>query len=232
MKVAIIPARGGSKRIPKKNIKNFLGKPIISYSIETAINTNLFDKVIVSTDSDEIAKVAIKYGAETPFVRPKKFADDFTGTHEVIRHAVNWLENKGEKIDYICCIYPTAPLIEKNDILRGFDLIKSGKWDSIMAATNFSYPIFRSFKKLTNGGLKMIFPEHYKSRSQDLPNVYHDAGLFYWAKPEIWKKKSQGYNEKNSIVEIPNHRVQDIDTFEDWEKAELIYKILRKNNDY
>jgi pseudaminic acid cytidylyltransferase len=230
MNIAIIPARGGSKRIPKKNIKEFLGKPIIAYSIETAISTNLFDKVIVSTDNNEIAKVAIKYGAETPFVRPKEFADDFIGTHEVIRHAVNWLEDNGEKIDYTCCIYPTAPLIEKNDLLKGFDLIKTGKWDSVMAATNFSYPIFRSFKKLSNGGLKMIFPEHYNSRSQDLPNVYHDAGLFYWAKSDIWKKKPKGYDEKNSIVEIPNYRVQDIDTFEDWKKAEIIYEILKKNN--
>ena len=228
--IAIIPARGGSKRLPKKNIKNFLGKPIIAYSIETAIKTNLFDRVIVSTDNPAIAKVAIKYGAEAPFVRPEELSDDFTGTHEVIRHAVKWLENSGEKIDYVCCIYPTAPLIQKKDLLKGFNLIKNGKWELIMAATNFSYPIFRSFKKSPNGGLEMIFPEHYNSRSQDLPKVYHDAGLFYWANPNIWKKNPKGYNEKNSIVEIPNYRVQDIDTFDDWKKAETIYKILKKNN--
>ena len=228
--IAIIPARGGSKRLPKKNLKYFLGKPIIAYSIETAIKTNLFDRVIVSTDNPAIAKSAIKYGAEAPFVRPKELSDDFTGTHEVMRHAVKWLENSGEKIHYVCCIYPTAPLIEKKDLLKGFNLIKNGKWELIMAATNFSYPIFRSFKKSPNGGLEMIFPEHYNSRSQDLPKVYHDAGLFYWANPNIWKKKPKVYNEKNSIVEIPNYRVQDIDTFDDWKKAEIIYKILKKNN--
>ena len=225
---AIIPARGGSKRIPKKNIKCFLGKPIIAYSIEKAIETNLFDKVIVSTDNDEIAKVAMKYGAEIPFIRPKELADDFTGTHEVISHAVKFLEASREIIDYACCIYPTAPLLKKNDIVRGFDLIKTGKWDSIIAATSYSYPIFRSFKKLSNGGLEMIFPKYYNSRSQDIPNIYHDAGLFYWAKPDIWKNKPKGFNEKNSIVNIPNHRVQDIDVLDDWIKAEMIYKMLNK----
>ena len=230
MNIAIIPARGGSKRIPKKNIKDFLGKPIIAYSIEAAISTNLFDKVIVSTDSDEIAEVAINYGAEAPFLRPKELADDFTGNHKVMRHAINWLENTTGKINYTCCIYPAAPLIEKNDLLKGFELIKTGKWDSVMAATSFSYPIFRSFKKLSNNGLKMIFPEHYNSRSQDLPKIFHDAGLFDWVKPDVWKKEPQGYNEKNSIIEIPNYRVQDIDTFEDWKKAEIIYEILKRNN--
>ena len=188
--IAIIPARGGSKRIPKKNIKDFLGKPIIAYSIEMAISCKLFNKVIVSTDDQEIKDVAIKYGAEVPFIRPKEIADDFTGTHEVIKHAVKWLEDNSEKMDYVCCIYPTAPLIEKDDLIKGFEIIQTGKWTSVLAATNFSYPIFRSFEILPDGGLKMIFPEHYSSRSQDLPEVYHDAGLFYWAKPEIWKKKT------------------------------------------
>lgn len=228
--IAIIPARGGSKRIPKKNIKDFLGKPIIAYSIEIAINCKLFNKVIVSTDDEEIKDVAIKYGAEVPFIRPKEIADDFTGTHEVIGHAVKWLEDNGEKMDYVCCVYPTAPLIEKDDLKKGFELIKTGKWNSVMAATNFSYPIFRSFENLLDGGLKMIFPEHYNSRSQDLPEVYHDVGLFYWAKPATWKKKPEGYNEKNSIVKIPNYRIQDIDTLDDWKRAEIIYKIKTREN--
>ena len=228
--IAIIPARGGSKRIPKKNIKDFLGKPIIAYSIEIAINCKLFDKVIVSTDDEDTKDVAIKYGAEVPFVRPKEIADDFTGTHEVIGHAVKWLEDNGKKMDYVCCIYPTAPLIEKEDLIKGYEIIKTGKWNYVIAATNFSYPIFRSFKNLPDGGLKMIFPEHYSSRSQDLPEVYHDAGLFYWAKPETWKKKPEGYSDKNSIVKIPNYRIQDIDTLEDWKRAEIIYKIKNREN--
>ena len=228
--IAIIPARGGSKRIPKKNIKDFLGKPIIAYSIELALNIKLFSKVIVSTDDQEIKDVAIKYGAEVPFIRPKEIADDFTGTHEVIGHAVKCLKDNGEKMDYVCCVYATAPLIEKDDLKKGFELIKTGKWDSVMAATNFSYPIFRSFENLPDGGLKMIFPEHYNSRSQDLPEIYHDAGLFYWAKPETWKEPSNGYSEKNSIIKIPNYRVQDIDTLDDWKKAEIIYKIKNREN--
>ena len=228
--IAIIPARGGSKRIPKKNIKYFLGKPIIAYSIEMAVSSKLFDKVIVSTDDQEIKDVAIKYGAEVPFVRPKKIADDFTGTHEVIGHAVKWLEDNGEIVDYTCCIYPTAPLIKKDDLIKGFEIIKTGKWNFVMAATNFSYPIFRSFEILLDGGLKMTFPEHYNSRSQDLPEVYHDAGLFYWAKPKTWKKKMEGFNEKNSIIKIPNYRIQDIDTLDDWKRAEIIYEIIDRNS--
>ena len=227
MNICIIPARGGSKRIPKKNIKNFLGKPIISYPIKLALESNLFDKVIVSTDSKEISKIAIKYGAQVPFLRPKKLANDYIGTHEVIGHAVNWLENKSVKIDYACCIYPTSPLINKKDLIRGYDLIKNKKCDSVIASTCFSYPIFRSFKKLSNGGLKMIFPKYFNSRSQDLPKIYHDAGLFYWARPSIWKKKPQKFGKKNFIVEIPNYRVQDIDTYDDWKKAEVIYKVLK-----
>ena len=230
MIVAIIPARGGSKRIPKKNIKNFLGKPIIAYSIDVAFKSKIFDKVIVSTEDKEIKDISIIYGAEVPFIRPKEIADDFTGTHEVIGHAVKWLEDNGDKIDYCCCIYPTAPLIQKEDLLNGFDMIKSNKWDSVLAATNFSYPIFRSFENLPDGGLNMIFPEHFKSRSQDLPEVYHDVGLFYWAKPETWKKKPKKYGKKNSIVKIPNYRIQDIDTLDDWKRAEIIYQTLKEKS--
>lgn len=226
MNICIIPARAGSKRIPNKNIKDFLGKPIISYSIELAIKSNIFDKIIVSTDSTLIAEVSIKYGAEVPFFRPKELSDDYTGTHDVIRHAVEWLENSGEIIDYTCCLYPTAPLVQKKDLIEGFNIIKTNKWNSVIAATSYSYPIFRSFKKTHSGGLKMLFPKYYKSRSQDLPKVYHDAGLFYWAKSNVWKKKSTTFNDKITIVEIPNFRVQDIDDIEDWKRAELIFKIL------
>jgi pseudaminic acid cytidylyltransferase len=224
MNVAIIPARGGSKRIPKKNIKFFLGKPIIAYSIKNAIDSNLFDRVIVSTDDDEIAQVAIKYGAEVPFIRPKNLSGDFTGTHEVIGQAVGWLEDNGNTIDYVCCLYATAPLIQIKDLVKGFDLIRTGKWESVIAATNFSYPIFRSFEKLANGGLKMFFPEHYDSRSQDLPEAFHDAGQFYWASAGVWKDSPNGFSENSTIVKLPNHLVQDIDTMEDWAKAENIYE--------
>ncbi len=231
MNIAIIPARGGSRRIPSKNIKKFLGKPIISYSITTAINSGLFDRVIVSTDNNSIAEIANEYGAETPFLRPERLSDDFTGTHDVVGHAVKWLEDSGEKFDYACCIYATAPLIQIKDLLKGFEIIKSGKCDSVIAATNFSYPVFRSFRALDSGGLEMIFPEHYLSRSQDLPEVYHDAGQFYWAKPEIWKSEPKAFNERNFIVKIPNYRVKDIDNLDDWKSVEFIYKTLQTTTD-
>ncbi len=224
MIVAIIPARGGSKRIPKKNIKEFFGKPIIAYSIKAAIDSKLFDKVIVSTDCDEIAKVAIKHGAEVPFMRPKELSGDFLGTHKVVGHALRRLEDCGYFVEFACCIYATVPMIHVSDLIKGFDLIKTGNWKSVIAATKYSYPVFRSFEKLPNGGLKMIFPEHYNSRSQDLPDVYHDAGQFYWAKSQVWKNKPASFSENNTIIELPNYLVQDIDTLDDWYKAEKIYE--------
>ena len=229
MNVAIIPARGGSKRITKKNIKLFLGKPIIAYSIENAINSLIFDKVIVSTDDDEIARIAIEYGAEVPFMRPLELSDDFSGTHDVIGHAVKSLENNGDEIRYVCCLYATAPLLKMNYLIKGYDLIKSGKWESVIAATKFSYPIFRSFEKLENGSLKMFFPEHYSSRSQDLSEAFHDAGQFYWASAKVWKDKPNGFSENSTIVELPNYLVQDIDTMEDWIRAENLFKLLENN---
>lgn len=224
MIVAVIPARGGSKRIPKKNIKEFFGKPIISYSIRAAIDSQLFDKVIVSTDCENIAQVAIKYGAEVPFMRPEELSGDFLGTHEVVGHALKWLEDFGDAVDFACCIYATAPMIQGTDLIKGYDLIKTEKWKAVIAATKYSYPVFRSFKKLPNGGLEMVFPEHYNSRSQDLPEVYHDAGQFYWAKAQEWKNKPDGFSENNTIIELPNYLVQDIDTIEDWNRAEKIYE--------
>ena len=224
MIVAVIPARGGSKRIPKKNIKKFFGKPIISYSIKAAIDSKLFDKVIVSTDCENIAQVAINYGAEVPFMRPEELSGDFLGTHEVVGHTLKWLEDFGDVVDYACCIYATAPMIEGSDLIKGYDLIKTEKWKAVIAATKYSYPVFRSFKKLPNGGLEMVFPEHYNSRSQDLPEVYHDAGQFYWAKAQEWKNKPGGFSENNTIIELSNYLVQDIDTIEDWNRAEKIYE--------
>ena len=224
MIVAVIPARGGSKRIPKKNIKKFFGKPIISYSIKAAIDSKLFDKVIVSTDCKNIAQVAINYGAEVPFMRPKELSGDFLGTHEVVGHALKRLEDFGDTVEYACCLYATAPMIQGSDLIKGYDLIKTEKWKAVIAATKYSYPVFRSFKKLPNGGLEMVFPEHYNSRSQDLPEVYHDAGQFYWAKAQEWKNKPGGFSENNTIIELPNYLVQDIDTIEDWNRAEKIYE--------
>lgn len=226
MNVAIIPARGGSKRIPRKNIKNFLGKPIIAYSIEVAKALSIFDKIIVSTDDEEIKEISMEYGAEVPFMRPSEISDDFTGTHEVIGHAVSELIRIGYDLDYVCSIYPTAPLVQSKDILQGYELIKNGDWENVFAATTFNYPIFRSFEKLESGGLKMLYPEYYSSRSQDLPVALHDAGQFYWAKPKTWIEKSKGYHLNATVILIPSWRVVDIDDLDDWKRAEQIYQNL------
>lgn len=226
MKIAIIPARGGSKRIPRKNIKEFSGKPMIAYSIECALSSGLFDRVVVSTDDEEIAEVSRSYGAEVPFKRPEELAGDFVGNAAVMVHAIEWLLREGAAISAICCIYPTAPFLEEADLVKGYEVFKKGTWDLVFSATTYRYPIFRSFEKCDDGGLRMFFPEHFKSRSQDLPEAYHDAGQFYWGHSKSWHDRSGGFNEKNSIVNIPSWRVQDIDTPEDFKRAEMMWKAL------
>ena len=229
MNIAIIPARGGSKRIPRKNIKLFCNKPIIAYSIETAIKSNLFDRIIVSTDDHEIAEVSKSYGAEIPFIRSDSLSNDYATTHEVIGDSISRIKMNKNDIDNICCIYATAPLIKIEDLCSGLDKIEKEKWDVVFAAAKFSYPIFRSFKIKSTGGLDMIFPDHYFSRSQDLDHVYHDAGQFYWAKSNYWLTKQVKFNDKMSIIEIPSWRTQDIDTEDDWLRAEILYSNLKSN---
>jgi len=230
MNIAIIPARGGSKRIKKKNIKDFCGKPIISYSIEIAKKSKAFDKIFVSTDDKEIADIAKSSGAEVPFLREKNLSDDLTGTHYVIGSFVQKLIESGSKINYACCIYATAPLIQISDLLKGLDLIKENKWDMVFAATLYNYPVSRSFRIKTDNSLEMLFEDKFNSRSQDLENVYHDAGQFYWSKPEIWMGENPGYGSSSSVVLLPNWRVQDIDNLEDWRRAELIFSTLTDLN--
>lgn len=180
MKVCIIPARGGSKRIPRKNIKPFCGKPMIAWSIEAAKASGLFAHIIVSTDDTEIAKVAQKLGAEVPFMRPVELSDDYTGTTPVIGHATQWALDRNLDVAAVCCIYATAPFVQPDDIKRGWNALNSGDWDYAFSVTDFAAPIFRSFKKTTEGGIVMFFPEHFTTRSQDLPIALHDAGQFYW----------------------------------------------------
>ena len=230
MNIAIIPARGGSKRIKKKNIKDFYGKPIISYSIEIAKKSKVFDKIFVSTDDKEIADIAKSFGAEVPFLREKNLSDDFTGTHNVIGSFVQKLIESGSKINHACCIYATAPLIQISDLLKGLDLIKENKWDMVFAATSYNYPVSRSFRIKTDKSLEMLFEDKFNSRSQDLEDVYHDAGQFYWSKPEIWMGENPGYGSSSSVVLLPNWRVQDIDNLEDWRRAELIFSTLTDLN--
>ena len=223
MNICIIPARGGSKRIPKKNIKNFCGKPIISWSIETALNCKCFSRVIVSTDDDEIAEISKRYGAEVPFKRSESLSDDYTGTLPVIKNAINWLERNNEKVDFTCCLYPTAPFIEVNYLEEGLKKLIENNASYSMSVTSFSYPIQRAFKLTKNERLKMFFPENINKRSQDLEKSFHDAGQFYWGKRSAWIKE-EGILDQNTVpIYIPRYKVQDIDNEEDWIQAERIF---------
>ena len=186
MRIAVIPARGGSKRIPRKNIKLFCGKPMIAWSIEAAKSSDLFDHIIVSTDDVEIAEVAKQWGAEVPFIRPAALSDDYAGTTEVIAHATQWAIGQGFDVDAVCCIYATAPLIQVDDLKRGLEALNSGNWDYAFSVTDFAAPIFRAFKQTAEGGIEMFFPEYFATRSQDLPVALHDAGQFYWGRPSAW----------------------------------------------
>lgn len=226
MRLAVIPARGGSKRIPKKNIKDFCGRPMIAWSIEAAQSSGLFERIIVSTDDEEVAEVACQYGAEVPFIRPKELSDDYIGTTPVVAHAVEWAVEQGYEIDAVCCIYATAPLVQVDDLKRGLDVLNRGGWDYSFSVTNFSAPISRSFKQTNEGGIEMFFPNDFDTRSQDLSEALHDAGQFYWGLPSAWLKGKRVFDNHSAPVFIPRWRVQDIDTMDDWYRAELLRKLL------
>ena len=228
--VAIIPARGGSKRIPKKNIKEFHAIPLIAYSIKAALDSGLFEKVIVSTDDNEIAKVARKYGAEVPFIRPAELSDDFTGTGDVINHAIEYLENQGEKYNYVCTIYATAPFLQSKYLKEGYEKLKSSDAVNAFSAASMPFPIQRTFKLNSSGRCEMFTPEHYTSRSQDLEEAYQDAGQFYWE--NRFKNSDEIMFGKDSIpIILPRHLVQDIDTQEDWVRAEYMYEALKSSGE-
>jgi len=227
MKIAIIPARGGSKRIPRKNIKSFNGKPMISWPILAAVESNLFDEIIVSTDDEEIANVAMQYGASAPFIRPKEISGDLTTTAEVMSHAVNWMYESDYEIDTVCCIYATAPFIQISDLKNSLKIFDSNSWEFVFTATGFQSSIFRGFKTTKDDGVEMLYPEFFDSRSQDLPSVYHDAAQFYWGKPLAWLEQKKIFANHSIAYIIPNYRVQDIDTTDDWRRAELIAASLQ-----
>jgi N-acylneuraminate cytidylyltransferase len=226
MKIAVIPARGGSKRIPRKNIKPFGGKPMIAWSIEAAKSSGLFERIIVSTDDAEIAEVAKKWGAEVPFMRPAELSNDYAATTEVIAHAAQWALDQGLDVKAVCCIYATAPFVVTDDLKRGWDALNSGDWDYAFTVTDFAAPIFRSFKQTPEGGLEMFFPEHFATRSQDLPAALHDAGQFYWGRPAAWLEGKRIFDRRSKPVVIPRWRVQDIDTPDDWERAEILAPVI------
>ncbi len=225
--IAIIPARGGSKRIPKKNIKLFHGKPIIAYSIEAALNSALFKKVIVSTDDEEIAKIAREYGAEVPFIRPKDLSDDFTNTGAVIQHTLEFLKTKEEKYRYVCTIYATAPLIQTRYLIEGFSKLKESNAHMAFSATSMPFPIQRTFKLTEDGRCNMFTPEHFMSRSQDLEIAYQDAGQFYFEDTQT-KLIDIAFGSQSIPIILPRHLVQDIDTLEDFVRVEIMYEAIQK----
>jgi pseudaminic acid cytidylyltransferase len=220
--LAIIPARGGSKRIPRKNIKIFLGKPIIAYSIEAALKSKLFDEVMVSTDDKKIAQAAEKYGAKVPFMRSKKNSGDYATLSNVIVEVSRKYSDLGKKFDIICCILPTAPLIKIKNLKRGLKLLRNKKFNSVRPIVKFSYPIQRAFKKNGND-VKMFYSKYENTRSQDFEPAYHDAGQFYWIISASKFKK----NKRGAFV-IPEMENQDIDNLDDWTFAELKYKLMKK----
>lgn len=223
--IAIIPARGGSKRIPRKNIKNFLGKPIIAYSIEAALQSGAFDEVMVSTDDVEIAEIAKKYGANVPFFRSPEMSTDMVMTAPVLVEVVNEYKKLGQEFEYGCCIYPCAPFINPQKIKEGLELMKEKKADNAIPVVQFSYPIQRALK-IDNDKLSMILPENLNVRSQDLMPTYHDIGQYYCFKIESFLKNPTLFSENTVSIVTPESEVQDIDTEEDWKIAEIKYKLL------
>lgn len=224
MKVAIIPARGGSKRIPRKNIKEFCGKPMIAWSIEASLKSGCFSRVVVSTDDHEIAVVAQQYGAEVPFTRPVSLSDDHTGTIPVIRHAVEWLIQQGQHPEQVCCIYATAPFLSPEDIQRGFEILIETSSDYAFSVTSYPFPIQRAIRITPQGRVEMFNPDQFNTRSQDLEEAYHDAGQFYWGLTSAWLAEKRIFSTDASTVLLPRHQVQDIDTMEDWCRAELMFQ--------
>ena len=230
MRIAVIPARGGSKRIPRKNIKLFGGKPIIAWSIEAALKSDCFDRILVSTDDPEISEVAKEYGAEVPFVRPSELSSDYTGTVPVIAHAVRWLNSQGQHVSEVCCIYATAPFVLAEHIQKGLSLLLDSGADYAISVTSYAFPIQRAVRITEDRRIEMFHPEHFNTRSQDLEEAWHDAGQFYWGCARAWLKEEPIFGPSAAPVPLPRHRVQDIDTPEDWASAELMFKCINFNS--
>ena len=226
MIVAIIPARGGSKRIPRKNIRAFAGKPIIAYSISAAQKSGLFDRIVVSTDDAEIAAVGRDCGAETPFVRPPELSDEHTGTVAVTGHALTWLAEHGYDAEIACCVYATAPFVTAEDLGRGYDVLLRTRKNYAFTVTSFEFPIQRAVRITADGDIVPFYPQWMEWRSQDLEEAHHDAGQFYWGRAEAFRRRLSLYSGQSAPIVLPRYRVQDIDTPEDWKQAELMYASL------
>lgn len=227
MKLCVIPARGGSKRIPRKNIRLFAGRPMLAHSIQAARECGLFDHIVVSTDDEEIARVAQEYGAEIPFMRPQALADDYTGTNAVARHAIAWFQAAGQPVAHACCVYATAPFLRGEDLRCGFEKLAASGKAFVFAATTYAFPIQRAILLNAQGEVEAFQPEHIFSRSQDLEPAWHDAGQFYWGTAQAYLDEVTTFSTASMIVELPRYRVRDIDTEEDWEEAEVLFRLLQ-----
>jgi N-acylneuraminate cytidylyltransferase len=229
MRLAVIPARGGSKRIPRKNIKPFGGLPMIAWSIRAAIDSQCFDRIVVSTDDEEISSIAKEYGAEVPFARPTNLSDDHTGTIPVIAHAIEWQNQHGEAVTEACCVYATAPFIQATDLQRGLEVLNRTGAEYALAVTTYAFPIQRAIYITPNHRVAMFEPEHFNTRSQDLQEAWHDAGQFCWGRAQAWQSGLSVFSQDTAPVPMPRFRVQDIDTTEDLERAEWLFKTMRDN---
>lgn len=230
MNIAIIPARGGSKRIPKKNVKIFHGLPIIVYAIQAARKSGIFDEVFVSTDDEEIADIAKNYGASVPWMRPKDLSDDFTTTVKVMQHAVEKLDHSLDQLQYVCCVYPATPLLKSIYLSKGLELLREGDWDYVVSVAASRTPPERLLSLGKNKEIEMCFPENEDKRSQDFPTRYQDAGQFYWGKKASWKSALPIFTSNSSILELPSKYTIDIDTLEDWQYTEHLFSVYGKDS--
>lgn len=227
--VCIITARGGSKRIPRKNVREFCGKPMLAYSVETAVTSGIFDVVMVSTDDDEIADVARKYGAEVPFMRSEATSNDYATTADVLREVLSEYGKRGAEFDTMCCLYPTAPFVQASELKEASAMIEAGA-SSVIPVTSFDFPPLRGFRVGDDGSLEYAFPEYAQTRSQDLPEMVHDCGRFYFAKVASFYGTGSFITNNTRFLRIPIRLVQDIDTPEDWELAEQKYRAMTQED--
>jgi pseudaminic acid cytidylyltransferase len=227
MKVAILPARGGSKRIPRKNVREFGGRPMLAWPVATALESGLFDRVLVSTDDPAIAEVARAAGAEAPFLRPAGLSGDHAATLPVVQHALSWFEGQGAAVEFACCIYPATPLLRAEDLRAGWERLRESGAPYAVSVTSYDAPVQRAMRVRADGRLQMLQPELALTRSQDLEEACHDAGQFYWGRAEAWREGLPLLSESAAPVRLPRERVQDIDTEEDWRRAEQLFRLLR-----
>ena len=231
MNIGIIPARGGSKRIPRKNAKPFAGKPIMAWVIEAALDSALFDRLVVSTDDEDIAEVAVEYGAEVPFIRPAELSDDHTGIIEVVQHAIAWLTDKDVDVEHVCCMLATAPFLQAGTLKEGLARLVESNASYAFSVTTYPFPIQRAVRITATGRVEAIWPENIPKRSQDLEEAFHDAGQFYWGTRRAFERGEPIFSDNSIPIRLPRYRVQDIDSPEDWKLAELMFRAMQEAGD-